>query len=463
MSLLLVGISHRTAPVALLDQIAANTDSVESLRNDISASPYVAEVMLVSTCNRLEVLADITRFHGAVTDVSTRLAKHSGVHLDELTNHLYVHFEESAVAHLFAVTAGLDSMVVGEQQISGQVRQALRDSQEAGNAGRSLNELAQNALRVGKRVHTETGIDRHGASVVSVALDELETKNGPIEGTSALVIGAGSMSSLALQTLKSRGCDQIAVASRSPESRRKAAELVGATQVEMAAVNDLLADVDIVLSATGATGIVLATSQVEGANTLRTKPLVVVDLALPHDTDPEINDLPGVTRIDLAGLADSPGAAAPQADLDAAKTIIDEEVRAFLAAQAAQRVEPIVVSLRAKADLVLEAELQRLRLKQPELSDEAIAAVERTLRRTVSTLLHTPTVRMKQFAADPDGQRYAEALHALFDLDPESVSSLSQAAPEVLDVDSRGVDARGVEARGIDAREVTRADGPWNS
>jgi glutamyl-tRNA reductase len=432
-SLLLVGISHRTAPVTLLDQIASQADSIDALRKDIAVSPYVAEVMAISTCNRLEVVADVTRFHGAVTDISSRLAKHSGVHIDELTTHLYVHFEERAVHHLFSVAAGLDSMIVGEQQILGQVRTALAHAQNAGSAGRALNELAQNSLRVGKRVHTDTGIDRHGASVVSVALDQAEADLGAAAGYQALVVGAGAMSSLALQTLQSRGLVDVEVASRSAESSTRAAQAYGARAITMDDVLESLQSADLVVSATGATGVVITADEVRQAMAHRAdRPLVVVDLALPHDTEPEIADLPGVTRIDLASLADLPGAAASHADLIAAKTIIDGEVLTFVAAQAAARVEPIVVSLRAKADLVLEAELQRLRLKQPGLSDDEIAAVEQTLRRTVSTLLHTPTVRMKQFAADPDGERYAEALHALFDLDPESVSSLSDTGRDVL-------------------------------
>ncbi len=452
MSLLLVGISHRTAPVALLDQIAAQADSLAALRKDIAVSPYVAEVMAISTCNRLEVVADVTRFHGAVTDISSRLAKHSGIHIDDLRAHLYVHFEERAVHHLFSVTAGLDSMIVGEQQILGQVRAALSDAQSAGNAGRALNELAQNALRVGKRVHTDTGIDRHGASVVTVALDEAQIAlTGSTHATSApdprsLVVGAGAMSSLALQTLQTRGVTSVEVASRSPESSSRAAQAYGATAITMDELATAMESADLIVSATGATGVVISSDQVSEAMAQRPdRPLVVVDLALPHDTDPQIGDQPGVTRIDLASLANLPGAAASHADLIAAKTIIDGEVLTFVASQAAARVEPIVVSLRAKADLVLEAELQRLRLKQPSLSEDEIAAVEQTLRRTVSTLLHTPTVRMKQFAADPDGERYAEALHALFDLDPESVSSLSDTGREMQD-------ALGQEGSALDPR-----------
>ncbi len=445
MSLLLIGVSHRTAPVALLDQIAAHTDSIAALRNDIATSPFVAEVMVVNTCNRLEVIADIARFHGAVTDISTRLAKHTGVYLEELTNHLYVHFEERAVHHMFTVASGLDSMIVGEQQILGQVRSSLRDAQDAGNAGRVLNELGQTALRVGKRVHTDTGIDRHGASVVSVALDLAEGIAGDLTACSALVVGAGAMSSLAAQTLDARGVADITVASRTTSTTKRVAEATGAHAIGMDALPKALIDADVVVSATGANGLVITADDVEAAMLHRpSRKLVVVDLALPHDTDPLIGDLVNVDRIDLAALADAPGAAASQSDLDSARTLIDDEVRTFLAEQAAQWVEPIVVSLRAKADLVLEAELQRLRLKHPELSDDAVAAVERTLRRTVSTLLHTPTVRMKQFAADPDGQRYAEALHALFDLDPEAVTSLSDPAVDIdgtpgaiTDVDSR--------------------------
>ena len=434
MSLLLVGVSHRTAPVSLLDQIAAHTDSIESLRNDIAASPFVAEVMVVSTCNRLEVTAEVVRFHGAVTDISTRLAKHTGVHLDELTTHLYVHFEERAVHHMFTVASGLDSMIVGEQQILGQVRGSLRDAQEAGNAARALNDLGQTALRVGKRVHSETGIDRHGASVVSVALDLAHDAIGDLTDRSALVVGAGAMASLTVQTLAARGVADITVASRTSESTKRVADLAGAAPIGMDNLTPALAKADVIVSATGANGVVIGVDDIEAAMAERPRrPLVVVDLALPHDTDPLIASLPAVTRIDLADLAHAPGAAASQSDLDSARALVDEEVRIFLAEQAAQRVQPIVVSLRAKADLVLESELQRLRLKHPELSDDAIAAVERTLRRTVSTLLHTPTVRMKQFAADPDGQRYAEALHALFDLDPEAVTSLSDTSVDATD------------------------------
>lgn len=432
MSLLLVGVSHWTAPVGLLDRIAVHADSIDELRRDIAGSPFVAEVMVVSTCNRIEITADVVKFHGAVNDIAARLAKHSDVALDELTAHLYVHFEERAVHHMMSLTSGLDSMIVGEQQILGQVRRSLSDAQEAGTAGRALNDLAQTSLRVAKKIHTDTGIDRHGASVVSVALEEVTRILGPLDGTAALVVGTGAMSSLALKALSNHGVTDLVVASRTAQLTSRTAAIVGARSISMAELPTAIGYADVVVSATRATGLVVTFDDVAAAIATRTdRQLVIADLALPHDTDPQINELPSVTRVALSDLADAPGAAAPAADLEAARAIIDDEVNRFLVLQAAQRVEPIVVSLRAKADEVLEFELHRLRLKMPELSDEAIRAIEKTMRRTVSTLLHEPTVRMKQFASDPDGQRYAEALQTLFDLDPESVSALSMLKAEM--------------------------------
>lgn len=438
MSLLLVGVSHKSAPLTVLDRAALSPRAVQSLLADIATSPFVAEAMVLSTCNRVEVTAEVARFHGAVADITERMAKHCGLHLDELTGHLYVHFEERAVHHQFTVTSGLDSMIVGEQQILGQVRHALRAAQEAGTAGKSLNDLGQSALRVGKRVHTDTGVDRHGASIVSVALAEAATVLGSLRRRRALVIGAGAMSSLSAQTLVRSGVADLTITSRTPAKAIRLAEsvplehdmTVRTRAVDLADLPEAIAHADVVVSCTGASGLVVSAQTVTSRLAERRgRPLVIVDLALPHDTDPAIGELPEVTRIDLASLALAPGAQAPASELDIAREIVDDEVRGYLAGQAADRVEPIVVSLRAKADVAVETELRKLRLRLPRLDDEAAAEVERALRRTVSTLLHTPTIRMKQFAADPGGQRYAEALHALFDLDPDAVQSLSLPEP----------------------------------
>ena len=428
MTLLVVGISHRSAPVALLDRLALVDDAAERLQVDLLGSPHVAESLVLSTCNRVEIYAEVSRFHGGVVDVTESLAKATGVPRDELTPHLYVRYEDRAVQHMFEVASGLDSMVVGEQQIIGQVRGALRSAQETATAGRSINDLAQAALRVGKRVHQDTGIDRAGASVVSVELHIAAADfGGTLDGVRALVVGAGAMSSLAATQLQRSGVTDIVVANRTFAHGARLAAQVGGTAIELSTLADVLPDVDVVVSCTGSTGLVLSEADVVAARMGATTPLVVVDLALPHDTEESIADLDGVRRIDLASLAEVPEANAPERDVELARSIVADEVRAHLAAMAALRVEPIVVSLRARADRVVEAELQRLRMRLPELDDTAAAELARSLRRAVSTLLHTPTVRMKELAADPDGARYATALHRLFDLDPAAIEALSAA------------------------------------
>ncbi len=428
MTLLVVGVSHRTAPVALLDRLALVDGGSEQLAGDLLVSPHVAETLVLSTCNRVEVYAEVSRFHGAVVDVTETLSKTTGVPRDELTPHLYVRYDDRAVQHLFEVASGLDSMVLGEQQILGQVRSALRSAQEGATAGRSLNDLAQAALRVGKRVHHDTGIDHAGASVVSVALGlAAAALGGTLEGRRTLVVGAGAMSSLAATLLSRAGATEIVVANRTFTNGERLATAVGGRAVELGQVPALLHDVDLVVSCTGSTGLVLTTDEVRAARESTSETLVVVDLALPHDTEESIAGLPGVTRLDLAAVASVPEAAAPEGDVALARSIVAEEVRAHVSARAAQRVEPIVVSLRAHAEQVVEAELQRLRMRLPDLDDDAADEVARSLRRAVSTLLHTPTVRMKELATDPDGTRYATALHRLFDLDPEAIEALSAA------------------------------------
>ncbi len=430
MTLMVVGVSHRSAPFDLLDRVALDDAEVREVLDTVVGSDHVAEALVLNTCNRIEVYADVDRFHGAVEDIGASLAKRSGVPTEELSGHLYVHYDERAVHHMFSVAAGLDSMVVGEQQILGQVRAALRWAQDEGTVGRSLNELAQNALRVGKLVHTETDIDRHGASVVSVGLDRAAAQLGGLGGRSAVVVGAGAMSSLAVAYLQQAGVARITIINRTAANAERlaadAADPAGLTSVQAAPMQDLarcVADSDVVVACTGADGVVVAAEHVPADGRQR----VFVDLALPHDVDPSIDGVAGATRLDLAALA---AGVRRQTDSEAeAAALIDRETRVFVAALAAASVEPLVVSLRARADGILEREVARLRLRLPALDDAAAAEVERAMRRAMSTLLHTPTVRMKQLAGDPDGERFASAVRALFDLDPDQVQVIS-AVPE---------------------------------
>ncbi|MFD9864489.1 glutamyl-tRNA reductase [Streptomyces alboflavus] len=275
MSLLVVGLSHRSAPVSVLERAALTVDAQARLLHDTVAAEPAAEAAVLATCNRIELYADVDKFHAGVAELSTLLALHSGVSLEELTPYLYVHYEDRAVHHLFSVACGLDSMVVGEGQILGQIKDALARGQELHTAGRLLNDLFQQALRVGKRAHSETGIDRAGQSLVTFGLEQLagrEPVHAWAKGKRALVIGAGSMSSLAAATLARSGVDEVVVANRTLDRAERLAEIlteggtgVVARAVPMSQVAEELTRADVAVSCTGATGLVLTAADVEAA------------------------------------------------------------------------------------------------------------------------------------------------------------------------------------------------------
>ncbi|WP_308800797.1 glutamyl-tRNA reductase [Actinomadura sp. K4S16] len=444
MSILVVGLSHRSAPVAVLERAAVAGDDLVKLLHAVHASANVAEAAIVSTCNRVEIYAVVEKFHGGVSAISELLALHSGVPLDDLSRHLYVHYEERAVQHVFAVACGLESMVVGEGQILGQIRQAFRLAQEEGTLGRDLHDVLQQSLRVGKRAHHETGIDKAGASLVSVGLDVAVRHLGPLEDVRALVVGAGSMSSLAAATLSRAGAREVVIANRTPARAQRLAESldVPSRAIGLAELDAALAEADLVVSCTGAAGLVITAEQLAaqgiGADGRRR---FLLDLALPHDVDRAVRDLPGVG---LAGLDDlrtaqeAAEAIGPEA-VEAARRIVCAEVEAFLSAARAAAVAPTVVALRSKAAEVVDAELARLSGRVPEMDVRARKEIEQTVRRVVDKLLHAPTVRVKELAAAPGGDSYADALRELFDLDPKAPEAVARADIREADVPEAAV------------------------
>lgn len=430
MSVLVVGLSHRSAPVPVLERAAVGGGELTALLRDVRAGDDVAEAMVVSTCNRVEVYAEIDKFHGAVAAITELLARYSEVPHDRLTPYLYVHYEQRAVQHLFAVVCGLDSMAVGEPQILGQVRQAWKLARDEGTLGRSLSGLAQQALRVGKRAHAETGLDKVGASLVTAGLRLAERHVGPLAGRNALIVGAGSMSALSAATLARLGAGEIVVANRTTGNAAKLAETVDGARV--AGLDELpaeLAAADVVISCTGATGVVVTAETVREARTDSGRPLAFLDLALPHDIDPGVRDLPGVELVDLGVLRGAAMDLAPEAEraVHAVRAIIAEEVAAHQAGADAARVAPTIVALRSRAAEVVDAELARLSGRLPEMDPRARDEVAKALHRVVDKLLHAPTVRVKELASAPGGDTYAAALRELFDLDPKTADAVSRA------------------------------------
>ncbi|HLM05535.1 MAG TPA: glutamyl-tRNA reductase [Blastococcus sp.] len=417
MTLLGVGVSHQTAPVALLEQFAMGPDDRVKALHELVESDHVSEALLLATCNRIEVFAEVERFHGGVADVSRVLARQAGATVEELSPYVTVHYEDQAVAHLFTVAAGLDSMVVGETQVLGQLRAAYALARDQGTVGRALHPVAQRALRVGKRVHTETGIDRAGASLVSVALDRAEARIGSLTGRTVLVVGAGSMGALAATTLARRGA-AVVVSSRTEDRAARLAASVGGRMAALADVPSELAAADVLLTCTGASGTVVGTDLVAGAMAGRDgRPLVVVDLALPRDVDPGVAAQPGVHVIDLALLqGEHAGGPVAADDIAAAHALVETEAALLRAERQAAEVAPTVSALRTQAAEVVDAELLRLSSRLPDLDARARAEIARTVRRVVDKLLHEPTVRVKELAATPGETDYAGALRALFGL-----------------------------------------------
>jgi glutamyl-tRNA reductase len=436
MSLLAVGVSHQTAPVALLEQFAMGADDRVKALHELVESDHVSEVLVLATCNRVEVFAEVEKFHGGVADVSRVLARQAGATVEELSPYVTVHYEDQAVAHLFSVAAGLDSMVVGETQVLGQLRAAYALARDEGTVGRALHPVAQRALRVGKRVHAETGIDRAGASLVSVALMRAEERIGSLAGRPVLVVGAGSMGALAATTL-ARLDAQVVISSRTEASAARLADSLGGRAAPLADLPAELAAADVLVTCTGATGLVVGTEVVAGAMADRAgRPLAVVDLALPRDVDPGVAALPGVHVVDLALLqgerASTPGRPTdgPVAadDITAAHAIVEAETALLRAERQAAEVAPTVSALRSQAAGVVDAELLRLSTRLPDLDARARAEIARTVHRVVDKLLHEPTVRVKELAAAPGDTDYAGALRALFGLGIDAeVAELTEA------------------------------------
>ncbi len=426
MSILVVGVSHQTAPVSVLERLALGRDALAKLVHDVSSSEHVTEATALATCNRIEIYADVERFHGSVETVSRMLCELAHEAPEDVVPHLYVHYDDGAVSHLFHVAAGLDSMVVGEGQILGQTREALRVGQESGTIGPALNTLFQQALRVGKRVHAETDIDKAAPSLVSVALERATDHVGDLAGKRVLVVGAGSMAGLSVASVTRLGAAEVVVASRTQERADRLAQQYGGRSIALAEVGDEIAGCDVLVSCTGASGVVLPLSTVAAARTNPGGPLAVIDLALPHDVEPSVGDLPDVELIGLARLAEELHESVIAADIAAVREVVTDEVTSFLAARRSQEVTPTVVALRTMATGVVDAEMARLLGRLPDLDPEVHAEVEQTVRRVADKLLHQPTVRVKELANESGAVSYAAALAELFSLDPDAVEAVTR-------------------------------------
>jgi glutamyl-tRNA reductase len=418
-SVLVYGLNYRTAPISLLERLAVPAERLPKALKSLTDREDVSEVVVLSTCNRVEVYAHVTRYHGAVADIRNFFSEWSGAAPEDFADLAYDYYDDRAAAHLFAVTSGLDSMVVGERQIQLQVKQAFRDAQDEGACGRVLQTLFRRALRVGKRTRSETGISEGASSMVDVGLDAASRVLEDMAGRTALIVGAGKMGGMAATRLAERS-GQVIIANRSVEKRARLAEKVGGEQLDLAELSSGLRRADFVMASTGAPQPVIDREMVAAAMADRgDRPLVLLDLAVPRDIDPGCAEVPGVTVLDVDAIRAVTDTGRTGEEVAKARALVDAEAAAFAAWTRTVRIEPTISALRTRAEEVRAAELARLSGRLADLDDRQRAAVEALTRGIVNTLLHEPSVRLKAIADQRGAEPHAAALRELFDLPPE--------------------------------------------
>ncbi len=422
MSILVVSVSHKSTSVSHLAQLALDSHAAAKLAEQLVGSEHIEEAVVLSTCNRTELYTSVSRFHSALDDATQALADVAGLRAGELRSLCAVFFDEGAVAHTFAVAAGLDSLVVGESQILGQVKSALTLGQGHETVGTVLNSLFQQAIRVGKRVHSETGIGSAGRSLVSTAYRLLTDEIGSLAGRRVLVVGAGAMAGLAARTAAADGA-AVTCANRTLGRAERLAESVGGKAVALSDLSEALAATDVLVTCTGARTLTIGMEDLAG-----TPVRGVVDLALPADVAPQVVEQ-GIRLVNLDRLVTDQPDAASADEVEAARALVREEVANFLGLRRAAQVAPTVVALRSMASDVVTNELRRLESRLPDLDDHEREQIQRSMRRIVDKLLHAPTVRVQELSSEPDTVDYAAALRELFALDPQTVAAVM--SPEV--------------------------------
>jgi glutamyl-tRNA reductase len=419
-----VGANFRSAPIELLERLAIDIERRPKALAGLLDLEHVHEAVVVSTCNRVEVYTAISRFHGAAGDVRRFLADLHGLGLEEFASHLYDYYEERAVQHLFAVAAGVDSMVVGEAQILGQVREAFQAAQAERTVGPVLSALFARAIKVGRRARSETGIGAGLASTVTVGLRVAEGQLGGLAGRRALLVGAGGVARLAGRALREAGAGELVVANRTAATGAALARQLGSRAVPLERVTDELALADLAVAATAGTtptvtAATVATALARRAEAGEPGPLVLLDLGVPRDVEPGVRGLPGVVLADLDALrAVLETDEGPRREVERVRSLVAQETAAFMGGQREARLVPTIRALRARAEQVRQQELAKASARLAGLDERQRAAVEAVTRGLVNKLLHDPMVRGKTLAARPDGDLYVTALRELYGLDP---------------------------------------------
>lgn len=419
MSIVVIGVNHRTSPVELLEKLTITESSVPTALNKLNSLSDIREAVVLSTCNRTEVYAVVERFHNAYTDITNFLCEVSGLPEDQIAPHMYSQHEDDAVVHLFEVAAGLDSAVLGETEIVGQVRSAWETAMDEGSSRSTLNLLFRYALEVGKRARTETGISRSTASVSHAAVEMAEDILGSLSGKRVLVVGAGEMGEGVATALSREGATQITVINRTASRGEALAEKVGARVSNFAHLETEISSADVIVACTGSGNPVITHELVSNARAGIDAPILIVDIALPRDVEASVNDILGVTLRDLDHLSEwaQRGLEQRASEVTQVRDIITQEVERFDNDQTQRQAAPLVAQLREVVERIRLAELERYGAKISEMTDEQREVVDSVTKAIVAKFLHSPSVNLREAAGTPQGERLAAAVRDLFNLD----------------------------------------------
>ncbi len=420
MAVLAVGASYRSSSIDLLERLSFPHQALGKAYLRLMESPAIREGVILSTCNRVEVYAEVASYHAGFVDLKRFLAESREVASEEFADPLYSHYEDDAVQHLFEVAAGLDSMVLGEPQILAQVRLAYRRASDERAAGATLSALLRGAVRTGRRVRSETSIGASPSAFIDAGVSMAEERTGSVRDAAAVVVGAGAMARLAAEHLRDRGVSDLRIVNRNPERAARLAAAVGASAGGLETLGDALARADVVVASTGAASAVIGLETVRAAlGHGRDRALFVLDLAVPRDVEPAVGRLADVILVDIDGLKGRVrvGAVAAEAEIGRAHEIVAEEASRFAAWRHAARLAPLLEALQAKAADIQATELARAAPRLEGLSDRERRTVEALAQSIVAKLLHDPIARVKDGARSSGGDALARALADLFALD----------------------------------------------
>lgn len=419
MSIVVLGVNYHTTPVTLLEKVMIPVSAMSDALQVLSGRSDIREVVVLSTCNRTEVYAVAERFHAAQKDILEFLCTTSGVSADEITPHLYSQFDDDAVVHLFEVAAGIDSAVLGETEIVGQVRDAWDFAMKQGTSRSTLNLLFRYALESGKRARTETGISRSTASVAHAAVEMSEEILGSLSSKHVLVVGAGEMGEGVSGALSRAGTASITVLNRTASRAEALAQKIGASVADFSTLEVELAKADVVVACTGAGEIVINHELMVRVGHVRTAPILIVDIALPRDVAASVADLPGVTLRDLDHLSQwaQRGIDKRSSEVGQVRTIIGQEVDRYLLDQTQRQAAPLVAQLRKYVEDIRQAEVERFDAGLAALTPEQRELVESISHGIINKMLHAPSVRLREAAGTPQGERLSAAVRDLFSLE----------------------------------------------